>query len=262
MTEGEFLLEIGVPVFILSPHQFTKLVIPHIQLVPLNLQKVVQYTVYLTPSITLCGRQSIIFLSRENALFPLLTVTTLLTQVCGFSPTLSNSLTPAQCSQFTSNTNQSQHRSHRLRAQTPQDWLHQQVSRLPTTSVQFGNKLEVPTMPTLGLIINQGSRNTEKQCTCYCQFITKDILKDIHGQADGRGTQGTVWKGPECRNFCLHGAGVYHPPGRWMCSPTQKFSKACTWGIFMKVSLYRHNQLLTPYPAPLLSGELLVRDGS
>ena len=51
------------------------------------------------------------------------------------------------------------------------------------------------------------------------------------------------------------GAGVYHPPGMWMCSPTQKFSGPSTFGIFMEASSGRHDQLLTQCTTPLPSPE-------
>lgn len=34
-----------------------------------------------------------------------------------------------------------------------------------------------------------------------------------------------ILEGPKHRNFCLHGTGVYHPPGTW-CSSTPKLVKS------------------------------------
>ena len=64
-----------------------------------------------------------------------------------------------------------------------------------------------------------------------------------------------VWERPESRSFCLRGLGVCHLPGTWMCSLTWKFSEPHTFGIFMETSSHRYDQSLTPFLAPLLSGE-------
>ena len=48
-----------------------------------------------------------------------------------------------------------------------------------------------------------------------------------------------------------------HSPSTSMCSPSQ-FSKLRTIEIFMKASSHRRDQLLTPFPAHLPSGERVV----
>ena len=54
--------------------------------------------------------------------------------------------------------------------------------------------------------------------------------------------------------FRPHGVGVHYPLGTSMCSPTWKLSdRSPRYWYFMKTSLHRHDQLLTPFLAPLLS---------
>lgn len=59
-------------------------------------------------------------------------------------------------------------------------------------------------------------------------------------------------EGSQHRSFCPcgdGGAGVHHPPGMWMYSPSWKLSKPHTLEICMKASSWRHDHLLTQNPA-------------
>ena len=46
-----------------------------------------------------------------------------------------------------------------------------------------------------------------------------------------------------------------HSPNASMRSPTQRLSEPHTIGMFMETLSHRHNLSLTPFPAPLPSGE-------
>ena len=72
------------------------------------------------------------------------------------------------------------------------------------------------------------------------------IIKNRDEQMD-QDTESTVLKGPKYSSFYLHGVWVGHPPGHinMLNSPN-----SLIWD-FMAVTLYRHDQFLSPFPAPL-----------
>lgn len=76
------------------------------------------------------------------------------------------------------------------------------------------------------------------------------IIKNRDEQMD-QDTESTVLKGPKYSSFYLHGVWVGHPPGHinMLNSPN-----SLIWD-FMAVTLYRHDQFLSPFPAPLFSRE-------
>ena len=63
-------------------------------------------------------------------------------------------------------------------------------------------------------------------------------------------------RGPKCRGFHPHRVGVYHPPGTWMSSPTQKRPELHTLQVCMEPSSCRHHRSLIPFSTilPFLEG--------
>ena len=88
-------------------------------------------------------------------------------------------------------------------------------------------------------------------------------LKDMHVYQFIKGYDGCrctakwrdkseVWKGLECRSFRPHGTGRQHPPDVDVFINLEVLRTLCYW-CFMEVFSNRHDQLLTPFPAPLPS---------
>lgn len=78
--------------------------------------------------------------------------------------------------------------------------------------------------------------------------LLKDMIIDIGKQTDEEYRAGQ--KDPECRSFRPHGDGVCHPPIEDYLELTQ----ATHYQDFMEASLCRHDQLLTLFLNPPLSG--------
>lgn len=49
-----------------------------------------------------------------------------------------------------------------------------------------------------------------------------------------RYTQGKIWEGPKCRNFCSCGVRTHHPRSTCRYSPTQKFPESWPLGVLWK----------------------------
>ena len=84
-------------------------------------------------------------------------------------------------------------------------------SRLPTTSVWLGYKLEVLTNPSSGSINLLGSLTELRETLIYVYRFTTGCDKGYRWTARWRDTQGKVG-GSWDQELCPRGVGVHHPP--------------------------------------------------
>ena len=68
-----------------------------------------------------------------------------------------------------------------------------------------------------------------------CWFIARDILMGINAEPCEEIHRAGL-EGNWVSEFLSLWIGVYHLPGTWMCSSTQKLFESCSLGIFMEAS--------------------------
>lgn len=97
---------------------------------------------------------------------------------------------------------------------------------------------------------------TELRETLTFTGLLEDRIKATDEQPDGEIHHARSERVLNAETSVPMELGLCHP---WrVCLPTWKLSKPCTFGRFMEASSGRHDQLLPPFPALLLS---LVRGG-